>query len=293
VAGSTNGDGDSFGVDPDQEDDWDGYVAFVNTLTGALESSVRIASQAGKNDFIQDICVYGDYMYMVGTTEGTLDLGSSNDAGGGAFVLKMDLRSLDFEYKLTISGMKEAVKCVATAEGAYVGFYVSKTASVPEAVINSQDVVVTKFGADLRDSDAIWSHWLDTTEANSNDIRQDFLVGMEVLDSGNVAILLNSVNLEAGLNDIVVLDLDKDTGVNDLTKGEMRPTPRPSAPSVPKDQDARGCRRGQGYHMGSDCDSGLFLAISRDVPFFLKRGWRGDFKSFVRTDRPGAAGTND
>jgi hypothetical protein len=234
VAGSTNGEGDAFGVDPDEEDDWDGYLAFVNTLMGTLQGTVRIASQAGKNDYVEDICVYGDFVYIVGTTEGNLDLGNGGDQeGGGAFVLKMGLRTSDFEYKLTIPGMEEAAKCVATAEGVYVGFYVSRTVNPPRGAINSNDVVIAKFGTDIRDSDALWTHWLDTTETNSNDIRQNFLMGMEVLDTGNVAILLNSVNLEAGLNDIVVLDLDKDTGVNDLTKGEIRPYPNPH-PSAPK-----------------------------------------------------------
>jgi hypothetical protein len=223
VAGSTNGSGDAFGLNPDEGDDWDGYVTILSSINLQIDLAFRIASQSGKDDFVQDICLYGDDVYIVGTTEGNMQDADASYRGGG-FVLKLNIKSKEFEYKLTIPGMEQAVKCVATMEGVYVGFYVSKTVNPSGGAIQSQDIVVTKFGHDIRDSDALWSQWLDTTESNSDDIRQDYLVGMEVLPyTGNVMILMNSMNLAEGLNDIVVLELDKETGVNDLTAGDPKP----------------------------------------------------------------------
>jgi hypothetical protein len=65
-AGSINGEGaDAFGTKKDGEDhDWGGYVTFwdliaakLNPLAGKMETGVRIASQAGKDNSIDAICV--------------------------------------------------------------------------------------------------------------------------------------------------------------------------------------------------------------------------------------------
>ena len=241
IAGSTNGQNNAdlgiSGIRQETDWDFDGYLSFRDAITGDLVHSIRIDSQPGQNDFVKDTCVHGSSLYVVGKTEGHMETVNdlTNDRtpphDGGAFVIQLNWETRKFEYKLTIPSMGKGRKCLATADGVYVGFYVdgnvNSSAGRNNAVI-SQDVVITKLSHDLSTNGnaALWSQWLDTTQDVENDIRQDYLVGMELMPdgSGNVAVLLNSMNSKQGLNDIYIIELDKQSGSNSLpSRGGYQP----------------------------------------------------------------------
>ena len=224
VAGSTNDyENQFFGLSPDHEEndeDWDGYVMFLDAINGQFLDAVRIASQPGRNDIVQSLCFFGNYLYVVGQTEGNIS--DTHKFDGGSFVLKMDWMKREIQSRKTISGMMSAPKCVASSDGVYVGFHVTQLgnhgSAMMEGAVISQDVIISKFPDDLSDNTGGgWSQWIDTTDSSSNIIREDYVVGMEYLkESNSVAVLLNSANFDQGLNDIYVLGLDKDTGANEL-----------------------------------------------------------------------------
>jgi len=105
--------------------DWDGFVAKVGARTGTilrpLEDfnvantwSYHLKSQPKRNDFIQSLCVprfppgkldkvdyYPTVAYVIGTTQGIVD-GTQN---GGAFIVQLDLDTMDVLWKKQIPGM--------------------------------------------------------------------------------------------------------------------------------------------------------------------------------------------
>lgn len=107
--------------------DWDGYVAKVNGRTGfAMQPAnaetqntllntwtYRLQTQPKRNDFIQSICVprfpagtltnvdyYPSVVYAVGTTQGIVE----GDKNGGAFIVQIDLDTMNILWKKQISG---------------------------------------------------------------------------------------------------------------------------------------------------------------------------------------------
>ena len=219
VAGSTNEySSDFFGINPnrkDTDDDWDGYIMFLNSETGEFIEAFAVNSQSGKNDFVEDVCAHGHDLYIVGKTEGYIgDTPASLE--DGAFVLKMNWQTREYDWQKTIPGMINAQGCVADSTGVYVGFHGNQFGyHGGDGSVISQDAIITKFPKNNDGSG--WRQWLDTTDRDTTTTREDYIVGLDILsDSGNIAVVLNSANFDLGLNDIVIVELDKSTGANEL-----------------------------------------------------------------------------
>ncbi|CAB9519520.1 expressed unknown protein [Seminavis robusta] len=112
--------------------DWDGFVAKVRAENGQVMSppdsgssdgrpvhntwSFKVATQPRRNDFIQSICAakvdpvlwthdepyIHKVAYVVGTTQGRLD----GDENGGAFIIQLDLETMNLNWKKQIPGMQ-------------------------------------------------------------------------------------------------------------------------------------------------------------------------------------------
>lgn len=225
ICGSTNGSGDVVGYDDDG--DWDGYVAFVNPVTGNIEAQftdpdtslsesrghLRIQSHdQGKNDFIYDMCVMGsESLFVVGTTEGVI---SGNDQGG-AFVVKIDIARRTIAEKVQLSGSnKRGLKIVCSETHVYIGGHVYDGDSTSDDY--EQHIFVTAHDAAL--SEVQWSVEISTSPY-FGETRRDQIVDMEVNPAGDVNLLFNSQVLASGINHIVFLDLQRDTGENEIQKG--------------------------------------------------------------------------
>jgi len=258
VVGSTNGADNSnslFGQTSTPKSasltDFDGYILFLDPTTGSVleegnaapattanitngtdlslpadaRPAIRINSKENANDFIQGLCLSPDerYLYVVGTTDGII----TGDQKGGAFVVKYDLETpnsgssspVTMQWQYQISGLNvQGLACAADADAVYLG---GSTQSVlwkknGQQPTLSPDGFVTRISA--MDGTAEWTQSLDTTFMQGGDHRREVIVGMDITNKGYVLVLLNSMNLKTGLNDLVLLDMDPSTGANDLSK---------------------------------------------------------------------------
>ncbi len=225
ACGSTNGSGDTVGYDEDG--DWDGYVTFLNPVTGNVDmvfvdpdtglsedrGHIRIQSdEGGKNDYVNDMCLIGtDNLYVVGTTDGVFAGGSP----GGAFVVKIDIQRRAIVEQLQLSGSdKTGLKIACSDTHVYVGGHViiEDTSTLQE----QQNIYVASYDAAL--SEMQWSVEIDTTPYYGEP-RRNQLVELEFNPAGDVNVLLNSQVLATGVNDIIFMDLQGGTGANEIQKG--------------------------------------------------------------------------
>jgi hypothetical protein len=219
VAGSVNGKGDAngpYGVDADDDDDWDGYVTFADKETGELaddKRAMRFDFPAGKNDYVNDICVLGSFLFVVGTTEGIAE----GIHKGGAFVVKINLETSEIIWQRQIAGNTvTGLACAVTSQTLFVGGTTSidlenNSLDVPSA---TQDVFVTAMDPDIGQS--LWIKQIDTSSEETDNNRADQMVGIDLSPQGNANVMVNSMNILKGLNDIFFFDMNKDTGANAL-----------------------------------------------------------------------------
>lgn len=230
VAGNTNTQvsGSNFIEDPATEwdqpvvGDWDGFVSFMNPTTGALDESLvrnsfRIASPHHQLDHVQDICVLDTDLFVVGTTEGQLAGESSSTDVGGTFVLKIGLnnQAIYWQSQIAMEGVN-GNRCTVGTDAVYVAGSTSahlKSGANYGKSLSTQDAFVTKF--DRSTGDILWTTELDTSILHKDE-RDDHVVSIAVNPKGNLNLLLNSMNLAKGVNDVVLLDVDAITGATDL-----------------------------------------------------------------------------
>jgi hypothetical protein len=232
VAGMTNGVGPVFGSNQVGGDDWDGYVAFLDSETGNVVDSLRIPSQAGKDDSIQDLCVTETDLFLVGTTQGRIE----GIHEKGVFLIKMDLASRNTMWKRQLhSGIDrvQGLHCAVSSENTdgngngngnvYVAGITSydldhdqEEFMVPAA---TQDVFVTAL--DRATGGTLWTQQLDTSKRHGDD-RDDSVAAMEINPKTlNPTVLLNSMNIQNEWNDIFLLDLRPEDGANELASYMM------------------------------------------------------------------------
>jgi hypothetical protein len=216
VAGYSNGQGSAVGAGYSSQD-WDGFLTKVDPETGAIEEeegvsadhSIRIETQPHMNDYVHAICVSGDKIYVVGTTEGTMQ----GDIAGGAFMVKYDIDSRQPLWKRQIPGKVEGKLCgVFEDDVVYIGGNVAAGLSIEEGVKSAslQDVFVSQLSAS--DGTVSW-----TRQFGSH--RDDSLESMVVDKDGNAVVGGNSLvhayvpsSLFSPVNDIFILSLDKLNG---------------------------------------------------------------------------------
>ena len=233
VAGSTNGRGEMFGTPPDflggnshndlalgtnpaDDNNWDGYVTWLNDdKDGELVQSLRLNVNPGVDDNVRGICRHRNFLFVVGTSWGSSFTPEGSLRGPHAFIMKIDLvgRHILWTFKEGLDG-QQGIKCVADSSTVYLASYKSKSYVDGNLPVLSQNIVVTKYSAGPVQTKG-WSQEIDST-IPSSDIRQDYIVGLELGPDGNIVALINSINYRQGLNDIILLDYDKDTGRNDL-----------------------------------------------------------------------------
>jgi serine/threonine protein kinase len=118
VAGSTKGaSGPLLGTDVNRpvrggSSDWDGFITKLDAQTGERymplsghDASYRIKSTGNENDWVTDICFQQpDIAFIVGSTTGKI---ASNhlDEDGGAFVIKMDIDTMEIIWQMQFEGL--------------------------------------------------------------------------------------------------------------------------------------------------------------------------------------------
>jgi hypothetical protein len=83
----------------------------------------------------------------------------------------------------------------------------------------TQDVFVMALDPDIGQS--LWIKELDTS-LQEGDNRADQIVALNINPLGNVDAMISSMNIVKGLNDMFLLDMNKDTGANTGTV-DVRP----------------------------------------------------------------------
>ncbi len=236
VVGSTNGAdvsnslfGQTSNPKSSNQTDWDGYILFLDPNTGAVfeelmggsdlativqRKAIRINSIGDGDDFINGVCVSPDqrYLYVVGSTQGIIQ----GIHKGGAFVIQYDMETWEMTWQYQQTGNEtQGLACTADYDAVYIGGstetdLLATAQSVPTA---TPDGFVTKI---TNNGQEAWTELLDTTIQENGDKRREVIVGMEVTAKGQILVLMNSMNLETGKNDVFLLDLDSSTGESDL-----------------------------------------------------------------------------
>eukprot|EP00934_Nitzschia_sp_Nitz4_P005888 Nitzschia sp. Nitz4//scaffold41_size133979//102318//104138//NITZ4_003363-RA/size133979-processed-gene-0.89-mRNA-1//-1//CDS//3329551518//5878//frame0 len=243
VAGSTNGvevvnHGETsntplgsvafFGQDKGSEGDWDGYLTFLDPTTGTTSydggeqiTSLRIEAVSGENedDFINGMCVdpTNTYVYLVGNTGGIV----TGIHEGGAIVIKVDINARSVVWKYQVAGVHvQGWKCVADEDAVYVGgttssdIWSSGGFGFNQRRTANPDGFVTRIDADT--ASERWTRQLNATTLEVANHRSDVIAGMAINKLGKLLVLLNSLDLHNGENDIFLFDMDPKTGNHHL-----------------------------------------------------------------------------
>lgn len=211
--------------------DWDGFLTKVDSETGVIDDeegveawhSVRIKTQPEMDDYVHAICVSGDKVYVVGTTEGIME----GTAIGGAFMIKYDMDTLQALWTTQIPGKVHGKLCGVTEDDdvVYIGGNVAEGLSIEEGVkiASLQDGFVSQLSA-------VDGHISWTRQFGSH--RDDTLESMVVDNDGNVVVCGNSLehayipsSMFSPANDIFILSLDKLDGAHqDLVHDVIAPS---------------------------------------------------------------------
>jgi hypothetical protein len=223
VSGSTNAKGETFGSEADGS--WDGYVVFIDPVTGSPDATfadadsdvpinrpvIRIRSTtSASNEYVHDMCMIENDLYVVGTTEGQIDGFSES---GGAFVVKIDTAQRVITGRLQIPDKdRTGLKIVCSATHVYFGGHIV----YPTDPEREQDVYVTAYESNLNTRQ--WDVVVDSTPY-FEEPRRDQLVDLEVNPAGDINVLWNSQILSTGINHIIYMDLQAGDGANEIQKG--------------------------------------------------------------------------
>jgi hypothetical protein len=263
IGGSVKGQGPAFGNktlhDNVDDESWDGYISFLKSQDGQIIDNdmeirpIRVQSTDKKDDFIHDICIDGDGLYVVGGSRGDLG-GSKNTTGveGGIFVQKysLKLRKLLWHQRIPGAGIMDGVHCAispVTTSGTdrndqnnvlYVG---GQTEIDLEngSELPAKDVFVRSYST--KSGTLLWSKQIDTSVLYG-DIREDRIVSLETNPETPdiVVALANSMHFSSGTNDIVLFALSRKSGASLLDPHQTSSRP---VTGVPSESDAGTNRR--------------------------------------------------
>jgi hypothetical protein len=178
---------------------------------------------------VNAICVAGAYLYIVGTTEGQIE-GGSTGIIGGAFVLKMEIATRQMEWSRQISGKNvEGLGCAVSQHVVYVGGNTNEVLEQGQAQTGGQqqqhlaysqtkDIFVSALSK-TDGGQTLWTKQLDSTNYFGNETREDDFVSMYINSDGDVGVYFNSMiknDDEDVQNDVVLVSLDKSTGKNEF-----------------------------------------------------------------------------
>jgi len=228
VTGSTNGEGDAFGLRTSSNGNkrWDGYVTFINPATGVIDGqftdprthqeltipALRFHVQDyDAHTFVHDSCMIGNHLYVVGTQRGTDE---SIFEAGGVFLYKIDVstRTKVLHTKLTNrdrTGLKIACSDTHFYVGGHIFYYGDDK--------KQQDMYVMSFNKDTIVMG--WDVKIDSTPY-FEESRRDELVDLEVNPRGDINVIWNSQKPETGINHLLCMDLQSDDGRNSIQAGE-------------------------------------------------------------------------
>ena len=224
VAGSTTGYGEKIGAGAiGGRGNWDGYLTLVNMDTGFINvetfgtydsHSVRIRSQLDKDDVVLGLCIDKDTgddedkVYVLGSTSGRID--GAED--GGAFVMKIDIDTLDVIWKKQFGGVGghgkdqiEATHCDVQGDTLYVGGNVPVGVKLDDHTSES-----------LSDTVDIFAISFNAKTGNINFIRQidshrdDQLVAIEIQPtSGELHLTANAWDFKNDATHVYLLSMSK------------------------------------------------------------------------------------
>ena len=187
-------------------DRWKGFLTKLDPETGApLGVTKYVMSQDGKNDRIRDICVSGQYAFVVGDTEGIIN-GIQN---GGAFLIKIDVDTLETKWQIQIPGMGvEGMYCAVHEDTSivYVGGNVPENVEVEIGKGSlGRDIFVTQ--VDYNIGTVLW------TRQFGHDTHIT-IKGLVADQEGDAILCGNSFNDTAFVNDAFILNMHKENGAH-------------------------------------------------------------------------------
>lgn len=249
--------------------DWDGFVTKLDPQTGQMASppsghdaSYRIQSVGNANDWVAAICFqHPDHVFVVGHTDGKV---ASNhlDESGGAFVIKIDIDTMEVEWKIQLEGLGVLGTACAVAEDQdakepdllFVGGVLPslhpgldlKGKKLPEGQRNTEDAFVIAINADSSTGQIEWIRELEYTR----DGPRNEAVSSLSLDptNGHVVVTGNSYDPRIRQNDVFVVAIDRQTG----SAGSLD-----SFQTVPETKDSTALGRGS----GASVSEGAMLSI--------------------------------
>jgi hypothetical protein len=189
-------------------DTWNGFLTKMDPSTGALIGVTKyIITQDGKNDIVRDICVSGKYAFVVGSTEGILD----GIHAGGAFLLKVDVDTLDISWPRQIPGEAvEGMYCAIHEETdiVYIGGNVPENIQfeIGEALGTGGDVFVAQ--VDTGNATIFW------TRQFGSDSTHVTIHGLATDQDGDAVLCGNSFNETAWKNDAFILNMKRKDGAH-------------------------------------------------------------------------------
>jgi hypothetical protein len=228
VVGSSNGEGSYVGAGVASNGDWDGYVTLVDASTGevddsaanlthlAADHSLRIQSQPNQDDFILGVCTLEDKLFILGSTTGVID----GTESGGAFIMKVDIDTLNVIWKTQIVGDGvEATQCIGFQNVLYVGGHVPAGVTVDDPTrtytSDTDDVFVSY--VDAGTGGIVWLRQIDSRRDDRltglliNQVGNAMIVGSAMdLDASVSTTFINSVLLQSGYHDWQLLPSDSD-----------------------------------------------------------------------------------
>jgi hypothetical protein len=196
--------------------DWNGFVMkldgetgnpFVANVASDAAPIVEIASQAGKNDYINCICSdyknnggASDSVYVIGTTDGKIL--DDSVADGGAFVRKLNKSTFAEIWTKQTSGVGiEGSVCAAHSNAVYMG---GQVPAIQES--GGTDVFMTQFSS--LTGDTLW-----TQQVGSSD-RNEHVYQMLIDNDGRPVFAGNSEDRPNGENFLFYIVFNRSDGKN-------------------------------------------------------------------------------
>lgn len=231
VVGSTNAPRsssitDSSATESTTSTSMDGFLLFINPVDGKILSEpwrmnddISSSLLYNKDTILQGACISPneDYLYLVGTMR------NDNAIPSAAFCLQYDLATNTPQWTHVSTGTGvQGLMCTATDDAVYMGGVSTsdlwESPGPDSPTLSPDDAFVVKMNAvnTEKENTAEWIRPLDTSILETQDLRREWITGMEMTAEGHLLVLLNSMDLSRNINEVFLVDLHPEMGENDL-----------------------------------------------------------------------------
>jgi hypothetical protein len=192
-------------------DTWNGFLTKIDPLTGTpiVNGTKYIISQDRKNDIVRDICVSGNYAFVVGGTQGIFE----GIHAGGAFLFKVDVTTLDIIWQRQIPGEGvDGIFCAVHHDDddddiVYIGGTVPENIEVEIGKGSTgRDIFVAQVATE--NATIFWTRQFGSDTHVT-------ISGLATDQDGDVVLCGNSFNETAWKNDAFVLTMNRKDGAHE------------------------------------------------------------------------------